>query len=464
MNLYDVVPENLFSILASKNKNLYVKSLFVLLEAFKKQLQISKLTITTMISSTLEDEILSADFSDENLLDSEISFSGKAHFLVRKLKSTGWIMVETEADFEEYITIPAYSIRIIRLLFELTNVENSENFAYVYSTYSSLQTADQNGSTRERITALYDSADRTEKLVESIKSVFHEITYFNQQQINMISVNSVLDAHYTHYRETVVEKILRPLKIKDSVPKYKLPITLILKKWLIDDGEINSMAEYLKQSGRFASIEDAKADIFSRIYYIIETYDGLERDYISVVDSKNTQYTRATTQKIDYLINSDQTVKGNLISILKAVSGYDDEKISELFSDAFELYQCEFLGEESLFERKRTTVRTAGEPVLISEKDVDFEIRAKALAMQMLNNKFSKKNVISFVESLLDDKDEISTGEFDIPDDDAYILTLLSAVQATDRGSPYSLEYTDLTVKSGKYDVPFMTYRRRILK
>ena len=63
MNLYDIVPENLFSILVSPNKSLYVKALFVLLDAFKIHLQISKDELISMLISSLEDDIISADFS-----------------------------------------------------------------------------------------------------------------------------------------------------------------------------------------------------------------------------------------------------------------------------------------------------------------------------------------------------------------------------------------------------------------
>ncbi len=95
MYLYDVIPENLFSVLASKNKALYVEALFVLLDAFKQHLKIPKDELISMIISKSEDRIINADFSDEELLESEHTLSGKAHFLVRKLKNTGWIIIET---------------------------------------------------------------------------------------------------------------------------------------------------------------------------------------------------------------------------------------------------------------------------------------------------------------------------------------------------------------------------------
>ena len=144
MDLYEIVPEYLFSVLVSKNKRLYVNSLFVLLDAFKTHLQISKDALVSMLIAALENEIISADLSDEALLENEYSLSGRAHFIVRKLKTNGWITIETESDFIDYVTLPNYSIKIIQTLFDITHISEQENFTYVYSTYSSLKTANEN--------------------------------------------------------------------------------------------------------------------------------------------------------------------------------------------------------------------------------------------------------------------------------------------------------------------------------
>lgn len=307
MDLYNVIPENLFSPLASKNKSLYVKGLFVLLDAFKQQLKILKDELTSMMAAKLENELLYADFSEEELFENEQTLSGKAHFLVRKLRQTGWILLETGTDFKEYVSVPSYSYQIIQLLHGLTQPAEKENFAFVYSTYSSLKNADETREPFEMVTALYDGADRTDKLVESLKSVYHSITFYNQQLIETLSVNHVLHSHYDAYHEEIIKRILSPLKIRDSVPKYKIPLSSILKKWLIDEDALESMAAYLQVSASSLPIEHYRQEIQRQIFYILDTYDNLERDYIRVIDAKNVQYTRATTQKIDFLVNSDQT-------------------------------------------------------------------------------------------------------------------------------------------------------------
>lgn len=461
MNLYDVIPENLFSVLASKNKSLYVKTLFVLLEAFKLHLKISKDELVSMISAKLDDEIISADFSDEELLESEQSISGKAHFLVRRLKNVGWILIETENDFKEYVTVPGFSYKIIQLLYDIANVSEAENFSYVYSTYSSLKNADDTRDPYEMITALNDGAERTEKLVESLKSVYHSITYYNQQLISALNVNNVLRSHYEIYQEEVVSRILRPLKIKDSVPKYKIPMQLILKKWLVEDDTVEQMIQYLTAKNKDTDSDECRNNILRKIHFIIDTYENLDKDFISVIDSKNRQYTRATTQKIDYLINSDQTVKGNLISLLKYLSDKScSDQAYNMLADSFELYELAYVNDESLYEKKRAVKRSRNSELIMTEEPVDFEIRAKAMAMQVMNNKYSKQNVAAFVDKLLGDKSEISTQNIEI-NDDTYIMTLLSVVQANDRNSKYAVDISNEMIKSDKYEIPLMVYRKR---
>ncbi len=463
MQLYDIIPDNLFSPLASKNKRLYANGLFVILDAFRQQLKISKDELISMMSASLESELMYADFSDEELFENELTLSGKAHFLVRKFRQTGWILLETGADMKEYISVPSYSYQIIQLLHDLKEPTKEENFAFVYSTYSSLKNADETRDPFEMATALYDGAARTEKLVESLKSVFHSITYYNQRLIEELNINNVLYSHYEMYQEEIIQRILSPLKIRDSVPKYKQPLTNILKKWLVDKNALESMAEYIvSSSGGEGGMEKCRMEIQRKIYYIIDTYENLERNYIQVIDDKNTRYTRATTQKMDYLINSDQTIKGDLINILKALS--DDEtagRALELTSDSFEIYELSWLSEESLYDRKRGVRRKREAQLYMEDNMAQLAEKARAMAAQTMKNKYGRRETAAFVEGLLSGRDSISTEEFDIKDDDIYIKTLLAAVHANDENSFYNIEIHEGQTGSKQYRVPLIVYKRR---
>lgn len=464
MSLYDIIPENLFSPLASKNKGLYCNALFVVLDSFKAHLKIQKDEMALMMQSRLERDIDTADFTDEDINENETGLSGKAHFLIRKLKDTGWIRVDYEDDFKEYVTVPTFSYKIIQTLYDLVNSDDTENIAYVYSTYSSLKTANETGNAFEMITALNDAEQRTKQLVESLTSVFHDIKYYNQKLVDMMNVNQVIADHFGAYLEEIVEPILQPLKVRDSVPKYKQPISVILKEWLVYDDIMDNMVEYLQKTkgGETANI---RAELCGKIHYIISTYDTLEDDYIDPIDERNRRYTRFTAQKIDYLINADTSIKGTLVGLLHCLS---DQIISEDKLDKaenlFEIYEQGFVNDESLYQRRKGKPRERNAELIMNDDRKLFEEKAKASARRLMEKRFSRESVYKFVEKALGDKDSVDITDIPILDDEGYVMTLLSVANAKNKDRTYDVEISDKTISLGEYEIPQIVYIRRMHK
>lgn len=463
MSLYDIIPENLFSVLASKNKGLYCNTLFVVLEAFKTQLKISKDELSQMIQSHLAKDIDAADFGEEDIGESESGLSGKSYFLIRKLKETGWITVDYEDDFKEYVTVPTFSNKIIHTLYDIVNAEGTENIAYVYSTYSALKTADSSETRNpfEMITALNDAESRTKSLVESLTSVFHDIKYYNNKLVNQVSVNQVLADHFSRYQEEIVAPILMPLKVRDSVPKYKKPIMDILKKWLIYDDIMNSMVDYIHKTKGGAPSE-IQSDISSKIHYIISTYESLEEDYIDPIDERNRRYTRSTAQKIDYLINADNTIKGTLVNLLHSLSDKAvSEETIEKAQGLFEIYEQCFISDESMFQRKKGKPRERRSELIMEDDRAHFEEKAKQAANRIMKKRFSREMVYRFVDNILGDKDRVEITDASVTDDDSYVMTLLSVANSHYQDRTYDVEISEDTISVNGYEIPKITYIRR---
>lgn len=86
MKLFDVLPEELFSVLASPNRALYADALEVLYTAYRENLRMPEQTLFTMLRNRLEEELLAANFDDEDIYEEELSdLSGRARFIIRKL-------------------------------------------------------------------------------------------------------------------------------------------------------------------------------------------------------------------------------------------------------------------------------------------------------------------------------------------------------------------------------------------
>ena len=142
MNLFDILPENLFSILSSPNKKIYINVLFVIRECFTQEMSIPKEGLAITIASKMEDELLQIQDEDGNSEGIENSLSERAYYILRRLKWAGWIETEIEdRNFEENVILPDYTIEILNLLYRLTHKKNLEYNSYAYQTYATLKIA-----------------------------------------------------------------------------------------------------------------------------------------------------------------------------------------------------------------------------------------------------------------------------------------------------------------------------------
>ena len=262
MKLFDAVPSELFSVLASPNRVLYSDALDVLYDAYRENLKIPENKLYTMLRSNLEQQLADASFDGEDIDEEELKdISGRARFLIRKLCAKGWFEKERGEDFEEYITVPGYSSRILELFHQLRDDSPIRGYSYVFGTYSTLKVANDGDNVYDKMAAVYSAHDNTQALINLLQMVYHNVKHFFQLQIEMQEVNKVLASHFNDYGQKIAEAYIRPLKIKDSVPKYRGPIQTILKSWIADDQLLMAMANVALQDKRGTSLEDCRQDL-----------------------------------------------------------------------------------------------------------------------------------------------------------------------------------------------------------
>ena len=360
MKLFDAVPNELFSVLASPNRSLYADALDVLYESYQENLKIPEETLYSMLRGKLEQQLAEVTFEGEDIDEEELrDVSGRARFLIRKLNSKGWLEKQRGDDFNEYITVPGYSSRLLELFHQLRDDSPMRGYSYVFGTYSALKVASEGTSVYDRMAAVYSAYDNTQSLIKLLQMVYHNVKHFFQLQINMQQVNTVLASHFDDFGQKVVEAYIRPLKIKDSVPKYRVPIQKILTGWLEDDALLTAMSNAALQDRRGSDLNACRSDLLRKIFWVKERYDNIEHEFLDEIDQQVRRYTRATTQKIENLTNRDHNVRGNLNYLLTALSR--NRRASELVEQiqpAFQLYEQSFLSEKSVWYRKRPGKRT----------------------------------------------------------------------------------------------------------
>lgn len=461
MRLFDAIPSDLFSPLSSPNRVLYADALDVLYVAYRENLKMREDTLFSMLRSRLEQQLADATFEGEDIDEEELrDISGRARFLIRKLCGKGWFEKERGDDFEEYITVPSYSSRLLELLHQLRDDSPVRGYSYVFNTYSTLKVAHENGTVYEKMAAVYSIYDNTRALINLLQMVYHNVKHYFQMQIEMQDVNQVLASHFNDFGQKVVEAYIRPLKIKDSVPKYRVPIQSILKAWEEDDDLLMAMANAALQDKRGDSLVNCRAGLLRKLFWIEERYDNLEQDYLDEIDAQVRRYTRAATQKIENLTNRDRTVRGNLNVLLTALSR--NRRASELVDQiqpVFQLYEQSFLSEKSLWYRKRPEKRSKAAPVLIQNAEPSNEERNQA--EQLLRSEYGRAAVEAYVLAWLGDAESCDSKALSITEDRDYIMSLLAILGSKDRSAGYTVEELGGTYQENGYSIPQMIIRRK---
>ena len=461
MKLFDAVPNELFSVLASPNRSLYADALDVLYESYQENLKIPEETLYSMLRGKLEQQLAEATFEGEDIDEEELrDVSGRARFLIRKLNSKGWLEKQRGDDFNEYITVPGYSSRLLELFHQLRDDSPMRGYSYVFGTYSALKVASEGTSVYDRMAAVYSAYDNTQSLIKLLQMVYHNVKHFFQLQINMQQVNTVLASHFDDFGQKVVEAYIRPLKIKDSVPKYRVPIQKILTGWLEDDALLTAMSNAALQDRRGSDLNACRSDLLRKIFWVKERYDNIEHEVLDEIDQQVRRYTRATTQKIENLTNRDHNVRGNLNYLLTALSR--NRRASELVEQiqpAFQLYEQSFLSEKSVWYRKRPGKRTKAAPVLIQEGEIDPEMARQA--QLLLHSEYGRSEIAAYVEQWLGEAEVCYSEDLNLEDDKAYIMSLLAVLTGGDRSSTYTVRELEGVYSENGYAIPRLQIKRR---
>lgn len=461
MKLFDAVPSDLFSVLASPNRVIYSDALDVLYEAYQEGLKIPEDRLYSMLRNRLEQQLAEATFEGEDIDEEELrDVSGRARFLIRKLGGKGWFEKERGEDFNEYITVPGYSSRILELFHQLRDDSPMRGYSYVFGTYSTLKVASEGDSVYDKMAAVYSAYDNTQSLIKLLQMVYHNVKHFFQLQINMREVNTVLASHFDDFGQKVVEAYIRPLKIKDSVPKYRVPIQTILNEWLEDDAQLTAMAGAALQDRRADNLDACRSDLLRKMFWVKERYDSIQPDYLDEIDQQVRRYTRATTQKIENLTNQDHNVKGNLNYLLTALSrNRRAGELVEQIQPMFQLYKQAYLSPRSLWYRKRPGKRVKAAPVLVEEEAPSPE--AVLQAERLLHSEYDRNAVAAYIERWLGESSVGYSSDLELRDDKAYIMSLLAVLTSGDARAKYRVVELEGRYSENGYTIPQLQITRR---
>lgn len=460
MALFQVIPEDFFSILASRNRHLYVEALEVLWSLYQERMKISRKLYVEHLMESLDSKEQGDIFEDEEMHQEEKeNIRGKASFLVRKLKEKGWIEEELSPDYEIYYTVPDYSSRLLNLFYDLQSAETHRGFSYVYGSYSVLKTADSEKDPTGQMQALTIAWDNTQELIKLLKKIYHNMKRYIKSHSDLESSNDVIAMYYDDFMNNVAKKYIEPLKLRESIPKYRNSIQSILMSWLEDEEVFGKIVQAQMAESQSKDYQDCASQVQAKIHWIHKQYNLLETDLMEDINQQLTRYTRSATQKIKHLSNRDQNTKGALSALLQTMGQGADTSLVEDIQGLFQLQPHKFYDVKSLYQRRNPVARSIQEPLTVEE--VPPSSQAVEEMEALLYRPYGKRAVLQFMLELFGDSEKIYSKDFPLSQKKGYIMSFLALLYQDDKQCFYTVEMLEGFYEQGSYTIPQMVFRRK---
>lgn len=264
--------------------------------------------------------------------------------------------------------------------------------------------------------------------------------------------------HLYGYVKDVVDKLIFPIKVDDSVDRFKGRILNVVQDIQSDTALLERMTVAAVQTKRAASREDGLGQILSMLNYIQYNFGDIE-SYIQQLDEKNQTYIRITRQKLTYMLSMDTSIKGDIAALLKDAKDRPDEDLL-LLSQCFRLFDVRQVTEGSFYHPRKRHMRGNGEtleiepPAEVGQDEVEAIIDTRAA-------KFTSAKVNAYAQEILAERKSVAAADIPLQGDDDYLMAIFLALNSADHRSPYILEEGDDLVKKGRYSIPAFVLKRK---
>lgn len=338
MELFDIIPDNFFSILSSKNKRLY---LACAVQAFNVYESGSILGVER--KSVVDDLVIFLEGYQNDYRDDEVEFKDLleqpetkrdlANLVIRRLEECGWIYIDVTSDYVELLNFTDYAITIIEAIqsiipskviydasYEEDDIDSqflqpdiinpNEYHGYIYTIYSLL-----NSDITDYHLVIEQVYKNTKMLIRSLRKMDSRIKDYINLVVETSEIKDLMNK-LVDYNMEIYQPSYTKLKTSDNVNKYRLNIVTKLEEIASNEEAMNSIASgYMyKYRSRQLAMDKANRDIDE----MVDVFNMLD-EYVSGIDLKNKTYINSTIGKIKFLLTEEDNIIGKLNTILKYV-------------------------------------------------------------------------------------------------------------------------------------------------
>ncbi|WP_248928631.1 Wadjet anti-phage system protein JetA family protein [Paenibacillus hamazuiensis] len=449
MKLFDVIPEGLFQLLSGPNKRIYAEALLLLFdhaqtERFGIRYEVMRDLLQEMLETYKElgDDLAVTDEEGQDAAPERDQLSleditrAQAGAVLRRLERLRWIGVETRSQFERFIVLPHYAIRIIGVLKELCDAKTVEYQRFAFLIYQSL-TGD--AAKHQPCSAVLGAADVSGQFRQELVSLYNNMKHHMEQVVRQTSIQDVLDHHFDHYKSQIIDKSYHRLKTSDHVARYRMQILNTVQMWLLDRDQLEEAALDGVTSGMFPSQEEAEHAVRQALFFIEDTFTGLEELFYQI-DVRHNQYLRSSYDRARYLSQQNEGTDRQLARVLELIGKRHDAKD---WGRLFALRQVRGVSEQSMFSPRRK--RAPHQPDVHVKVDVPEDVLAelRSYNRERMRKAITRKKVDDYVLGRMGDRAEMEMEELAPQTAEQFIMLGYVYLYGSDGGSGFRIKRSE---------------------
>ena len=412
MDFFDMVPDNFFSLLASKNKRIYLASILQVFKVYETGtiLGIDKKIVVDDLVYFLETNS-SYLYDAENEDDEESNPKNKrelSNYILRRMEECGWIYVDVTNDYVEVLNFSDAAITFCEAILnaypqveygdqELPSdyVNPNEYQGYIYSIYSLLNQTD-NIDYSLTFSLVFSN---TKQLIRAIRRLDARMKEYIASVVENTEIKDLME-RLINYKNDIYDKSYVKLKISDNIDRYRLSIITKLEE--MQSNEVIVKAISRNYTATTKSEDDAIAKTIRNIDEVIDAFNALE-DFIAEIDNKNRNYINSTIGKIKFLLSEEDNVIGKITTILRYIKDSNKkgkiDKAMRLVDGLYNLPTFKMYNMEGSLYQPRGAYQRNGNQLIDDIGLTDFALDDEF--MGQFKTQYDEKEILNFLESYM---------------------------------------------------------------
>lgn len=463
-NIFDVVNIRLFSPLSSPDKRVNYELLMFLYGLFctgEARPFIEKEEVVSNLANYIKGKKFDEILDDENASIAAKSAREKAQSKIKQFKKAGYLIEDNTDGFAINLSLDGNAILLLERLQEISHKGKGqmEYTGYVYTVYMLCKNFDfSNFSGSYHM--LQQVEERTRSLMNGLQGLNSKIRRYIENLMNdsSLSPKQIYQIVLMEYQHDVLFTLFNNIKTKDNPERYSDVILETMKHFAdenVPDIRQNMMSFTNDEDYSSEHIAEVDAKIMEMITYVIHSFTWMQ-GLLDYIDRNNNRYLNSAKGKLNFILNEESNVEGQIVSALKAIKETDEEFE---FETLIPIRRAENLDDKSAytprFKKEKITSVTLDLPELTEE---DLELGTLAIFAE---DRFSREKVDQKALSWLGEKEEITLKDIEINEFDDLLFAFLIQIYVEGANMHYEVEPLEEVVHALNYRLHNFILRKK---